>query len=351
MTAAVSRVVEEPEGDSAEPPPVETARRTPGAIRAAGFGILAIAASWALHDVAWQRLLGVMTAANPLWITLAAGLYLTAVYTMAGRWRAVLHPLAPLVTQVEAFKAMIMGFAVSTVVPARGGELARAEWLGRRTGLPRATILGSIVLDHLVNAAGMFTGIAVLPALLDLPGWLHSGIWLALTVFAVAASAVFLLRPKAGLPTPDGAEARGGRVGAAVAGFLVRARLGLTAVRDRRALARSYGASLLAWLLELQVILVTLHAFDIHVPLGVELLVLMAVNLALVVPFAPPANLGTVEFGATIALMEYGVPKEQALAFALVYHFLQVIPIGIGGLALASRSLLRHMPLPESTRP
>ena len=75
-------------------------------------------------------------------------------------------------------------------------------------------------------------------------------------------------------------------------------------------------------------------------PFGASLLVLMAVNLALVVPFAPPANLGTLELGATLALMEYGVPKEHALAFALVYHLLQVIPIGVGGLTLAGRSLL-----------
>jgi predicted dehydrogenase/uncharacterized membrane protein YbhN (UPF0104 family) len=351
MTAAVSQMVEEPESDSAEPPPVETARRTPWAIRAAGLGILAIAGAWAVHDVAWQRILSVMSAVNPLWITVAAAVNLAAIYAMAGRWRAVLRPLAALVTQVEAFKAMIMGFAVSIVVPARAGELARAEWLGRRTGLPRATILGSIVLDHLVNATGMFAGIAVLPLILDLPNWLHSAIGLAVAVFATAVSLVFLLRPKAGLPTPDGVVSPpAGRFGAAVAGFLARARLGLAATQDRRALARSLGASLVAWFLEIHVVLFTLWAFDIHLPFGACLLVLMAVNLALIVPFAPPANLGTLELGATLALMEYGVPKEHALAFALVYHLLQVIPIGVGGLVLASRSLLREVPVPAGPR-
>jgi uncharacterized protein (TIRG00374 family) len=353
MTAAVSRAVEEPESGAPEPPPVETARRTPWTIRAAGLGILAIALAWAVHDVAWHRVLSVLTAANPMWITVAAAVYLGSVCAMAGRWRAVLHPLAPLVTHVEAFKAMIMGFAVSIVVPARGGELARTEWLGRRTGLPRATILGSIVLDHLVNGVGMFTGIAALPLILDLPGSLKPAIGLALMVFGAAASVAFFLRPRAGQPTPDGIQAPvTGRVGAAVAGFLIRARLGLTAMRDRRALARSFGASLIAWYLEILVVFFSLRAFEIHVPFGVSLLVLMAVNLFLVaIPFAPPANLGTLEAGATIALVEYGVPKEQALAFAIAYHFLQVIPIAVGGLVLAGRSLLRGVPVPESTRP
>jgi uncharacterized membrane protein YbhN (UPF0104 family) len=105
----------------------------------------------------------------------------------------------------------------------------------------------------------------------------------------------------------------------------------------------------LAWGLEIYVVLFTLRAFHLHVPIGTSLLVLMAVNLALVVPFAPPANLGSLEVGATLALMESGVSKETGLAVALVYHLLQVIPIGFAGLALASRSLLKPTPAPGTS--
>jgi glycosyltransferase AglD len=350
MSAAVSSVVESPETDT-EPPPVRTARRTPWAIRAAGLGVLAITGGWALHDVAWPSVVGVASRAHPLWISFACSVYVASVFAMAGRWRAVLRPLAPFVSQVEAFHAMIVGFAASMVVPARGGELARAEWLGRRTGLPRATILGSILLDHLVGATGLFTMIALLPLVLDFPGWLNSGIALALGVFATLVGLVFFVRPRPGTPSLSGTSIPHGTVAAAVGGFLARARLGLTAVSDRRALARSYGTSLVAWLLEIVVVFAALRAFDIHVPLGVSVLVLVAVNVAMVVPFAPPANFGTVEVGATLALLEYGVSKEHALAFALVYHLLQILPIGVGGLVLASRSLIQPLPVPQVTRP
>jgi uncharacterized membrane protein YbhN (UPF0104 family) len=313
--------------------------------------MLAAALAWVIKDVSWASFAETAASASPLWITLAALVNIGAVLAMAARWHALLRPLAPRVRYVDTLKAMVMGFAVSVVVPARAGELARAEWLGRRTGISRASILGTILLDHLVNAAGMFLGIAALPLVLDLPGWLHSAIWLALVVFAAVGSAVFQLRPKAGQAAPDGAHGPGGRVGGAIADFLARVRLGLTAMGDRRALLRSLLASVLAWLLEIQVVFVTLRAFDIHVPFGVSLLVLMAVNLALVVPFAPPGNFGTIEVGATLALMESGVPKEHALAFALVYHFLQVIPLTLGGLALAGRSLLRDAPIPQQINP
>jgi hypothetical protein len=37
--------------------------------------------------------------------------------------------------------------------------------------------------------------------------------------------------------------------------------------------------------------------------------------------------------------LSFGVAKEQALAFGLVYHFLQILPVGILGLVFAGRSL------------
>lgn len=345
LASVVSRVVEAGEPEGGEPPAADSARRAPWGVRAAGLGLLLVAGLWATHDVNWAALRAAMLDVDLPFVLAATLINLGAVYAMSGRWLALLRPLAPFLTQREAFRAMLMGFAVSTIVPARAGELARAEWLVRRTGLPRAAIFGSIVLDALVNAVGMFVGIVALPLIVELPGWLDSGIWVAVLVFGAFAAAVFLLRPRAGLPTPGGTSRLARGAGAGVAGFLARARLGLAAVQDRKALLRSFGASLLAWALEINVVLFTLKAFHLQVPLGVSLLVLMAVNLALVVPFAPPANLGALEVGATLALMEFGVAKEQALAFALVYHLLQVIPIGFAGLALASRSLLRPAPV------
>jgi predicted dehydrogenase/uncharacterized membrane protein YbhN (UPF0104 family) len=341
VASAVSNVVEAPEPGAPEPSASESARRAPWIAQAAGLALLVVASSWAVHDVNWDGITRSLSGLDPWWLVAATIVNMFAVHSMAGRWRALLRPLAPFLTQVEAFKAMLMGFAVSTIVPARAGELARAEWLARRTGLPRAAIFGSIVLDALVNAVGMFLGLAMLPFLVSLPGWLSSGIWLAVAVFASFAAGVFLLRPQPGAPTPGGRTSRAGGVGRMVARFLARARLGLAAVGDRRALFRSFGASLVAWVLEMFVVSFTLRAFHLDVPFGYILLVLMAVNLALVVPFAPPANLGALEVGATLALMECGIPKERALAFALVYHLLQIIPIGFAGLSLASRSLLQ----------
>jgi len=62
--------------------------------------------------------------------------------------------------------------------------------------------------------------------------------------------------------------------------------------------------------------------------------VLFGVNLALAMP-APPANLGNFELGAGFALVGLGADRDQAAAFALGLHALQVLPtLLMGAVAL-----------------
>jgi uncharacterized protein (TIRG00374 family) len=315
---------------------VEKSRRT-RVLRLGAVAALLAAAAWTFHDVVWGELWSAVQSARLSLILLAAAINLGAVGFQAARWLAVVRPLSRAATLGQAFKAMLVGFAASTVVPARAGELARMHWFARRTGLPRPTILASIVLDHLVNAAGLLLGLAVLPFFVTVPLWIRPGAAFVLALFTVAAMLVFGLRPISDPPKPDGERlpARG------IAAFLASARQGLAATTRPRALGLSLGASLFSWALEVNVVAVAMRAVGLNLPFTAAFLTLLAVNLALAFPFAPPGNIGTLEVGATLALVGFGVPKEQALAFGLVYHFLQVVPIGILGMIFAGR---RHEP-------
>ena len=311
---------------------VEKSRRT-RALRIGAAAALLAAATWTFHDVVWGELWSSLKSARLSLIILAAAINLTAVAFQAARWLAVVRPLSRAATLGQAFKAMLVGFAASTVVPARAGELARMHWFARRTGLPRPTVLASIVLDHLVNAAGLLLGLAILPFFVTVPLWIRPGAAFVLALFTVAAMLVFGLRPISDPPAPSGERlpAKG------LAAFLASARQGLAATTRPRALGVSLSASLLSWALEVNVVAVAMRAVGLNLPFTAAFLTLLAVNLALAFPFAPPGNIGTLEVGATLALVGFGVPKEQALAFGLVYHFLQVVPIGILGMIFAGR--------------
>ena len=304
------------------------------AFRAGAYVLLIGTAVWTFRDVRWSALTSTLGAAAPLWIAFAAGMNLLALVFQAARWLALVRPLSRAATLPESFKAMMVGYTVSMILPARGGELARAHFLGRRTGLSRTTVLGSIVLDHLVNATGLLAGLAVLPFFVGIPDWMRSGGWIALALVLLGITAVAALRPiqRDGGPAPSEAlPAR--RIGV----LLTKLQHGLTGARQPKALGVSFAASLVSWVLEVPVVVWALWAVGLHLPIPAAFLILASVNLALMFPVAPPANLGTVELGATLALLQFGVPKEQALAFALTYHLLQVVPIAALGMFFAGK--------------
>jgi predicted dehydrogenase/uncharacterized membrane protein YbhN (UPF0104 family) len=321
-----------------EPDVVTRASRNPHgpALRIAAIGVVLAFGAVSLMRLEWRELWRALKTADPQWLALAAGLNLVVVAFSAMRWLALLRPLSPGTRLRDALAALAVGLAVSTVVPARGGELARIRWLHRRTGLSQAAILGSIGLDQVLNIAGLIACIALLPLLGGLPPWIRPAATLTLGLFALGVVALLVFhsfrRKHDGREQPNGG------------GVLDRVRLGLAAMGSPGAIARSLMVSFTAWGLEVLVTRMSMRAVGISLPFSASVVVLVAVNLMLAFPISPPGNVGTLEIGATLALLSYGIGKERALAFALCYHALQIIPIGAIGLALvggAQRLLVR----------
>lgn len=296
-----------------------------GALLGIGVGVAIV-----LRNVNWHDFWRAIAGSDTRWLALAAAVNLVVIGFAATRWVALLRPLAPMSRWWDAFNALVVGLAVSTVVPARAGEVARMRWLHRRTGLSQVAILGSIGLDQLLNVTGLMVGLALLPWMGGLPLWLRHSAQFAFLLFTAAVVTVILLRPLAS-HGPSEAPARSGPDGPR---FVGRIREGLSALRNPRALGRSFVASLIVWTLEVVVLRLALRAVGIVLPLSASLVVLAAVNLMLSIPVAP-ANLGALEIGAMLSLKSFGIAGEQALAFAVCYHALQIVPIAMLGLIIA----------------
>ena len=339
-----------PEMTSRPPAPRREGSSLGTAQRLSTAALLVVAAVWAVHDIHWSRLREAAAFARPGLLLLAAGVNFAALFLQAARWHALLRPVSRPLRLRHAFEALLLGFAASTVVPARAGELARIQWLGRRTGLSRAAIVGSVGLDHLVNAAGLVGGLCLLPHLIEVPAWVRPAALTLLAFFGAGVTAALLLRPKEAAGEEEEAAFSGGEGEAQGAGpsglkaIVAGCRRGLAAARDGRALGSSFALSLAAWGVELLVVVVSLEAVGLHLSLSASLLVLLAVNVALALPLTPPGNFGTLELGAVVALLGLGVEKEHALLFAVCYHVLQVGPIGLAGLLLASGRWLFAVP-------
>lgn len=304
---------------------VVTGRRVVNVIRIAVIAVVAVALWWLARSLDAAKLGAALRAAPIAPLVVAAALHFVCLWAKAVCWRVMLLPRHR-VSIARLFRYTIVAFAASAIAPARAGEVLRVWTLKRRDGVPVADSTAVAVAEKLLDGITMIALVAPVPWLLpDLPAWVGASI---AGCAAVALLAFLVLYIVVGRAT---ATAESSLVRRLVAGMHV--------VRSPRRLVQASGALLIVWLADLAQVLLVLHALGIVVPLAGGLLILFAINLTIVVP-STPAQVGALEVGAIAACDLLGVPREQAMAFALLYHALQIIPLVVVGLALEMRLVI-----------
>jgi len=303
-----------------------------GILRVMGLVAFAAVGFVAFRRIHWPEFWTALESSNPWWLAIATALNLGVVCLAATRWFFLLQPLSLRPRWRDAFEASVVGFAISLLVPARGGEVARAGLMHKKTGLSIAEVVGTIGLDQLLNAAGFIVALAFLPWLgTDVPAWIRPAAVTSLALFAAAITALIAWWPaRQPVRSLPGAPPERG-----VAGLLERVRQGMRAVRSPRAIGRALGTSFASWALEVLVLIASLRAVGIHLSLSAVIVVLIAINVIVAMPVIP-GNLGTLELGATLGLLSFGVPREKALAFAICYHALQSLPVAATGFVVGA---------------
>jgi glycosyltransferase 2 family protein len=279
---------------------------------------------------------------EPLLFAALGGLVLMGLQAL--RWCVVMRPLLNL-TYGQAYRAMMVGFTFNVLLPARGGDLLRVQYLGKRTGTSRAKLLGTEIVDFWSDKWGWVAAFPVLCLSGAPPSWLFRAL-LLMGALVVGVGLLLVLMA-------SGVLRRG-------PAWLTNLRDGFAANHWRRLLVVETVIAPLPWLWETFVIMVAGHALGLDLTAMQAFAALTAFNVATTVP--SPGNAGSFEAGGTLALIAFGVPKETALAFIFLYHLTQVVPGFMGGvlvLVLEGESLfgkksLLHVPgatLPEVAAP
>jgi len=331
--------------ESAPPP------RAPAWPRVAGLAVLAAVGAAALARVDLRGVGASLARAKPGLLALAVGANLVSLAAHAARWRAVVLAPQGRVRYRHALVAIVAGFAAGLVLPGRGGDLLRAHILARRAGVSTASVIAASALDYLVGTVAFVIALGALAAAAPLPSWGLRALGITAALAAAAAAAAWLLRP--GLPAAQsdsgGHELRGG--GASVLrarmmvtghGLVARLRLGLAALHDAGALATSLAWALVGWVAEWAIALATLAALGLPASPVVAALAVLAASAAAAVAVAP-GNAGSFEVATAIAVAGAGAPGDAALAFALAFHAVHVLPVAlIGGAVLLREGVARE---------
>ncbi len=262
--------------------------------------------------------------------------------------------------------ATSIGFAASTLLPARAGEIVRPVALAKAAGLPVAPCLASIALERLIDLVTVIVLFVVYAI-----GWTPSG------MSGDEAGRFELLRRSAfllGLGTLSGLAFLGflaakrertdrlvkpllrplpAKIGTKAESILLSFLDGLGSLGSVRDVLVVAAASLVLWSIIAFQIWATLRAFDLVFPFPVTFFVITWAVLGLAIP--TPGGVGGYHTAVAYALTGfYGVAKNTAAAFALVSHALSFVPITLIGLAflVAGGFSLRSLatePEPSST--
>ena len=234
------------------------------------------------------------------------------------------------------------------MLPARLGELVRSHALGEGEGLSRTTVLGTVVVERIVDTV-IVVGLAALAVLvLGVGGIISTGVVLGAAFVGVLVIFLALSVVSHRLP---GAE----RVTAMVEGvprvldLARRLREGLAVVSRPRTVVAAVGFSVLAWTFSILTFVLGGAALGIEITPMQGALMTSGVALATIVP-SGPGYLGTFELTAVGIATQFGIDRDAAFAMALLVHAMILLVTSVGGAISAMRLGCRAVDRDARTR-
>ena len=303
-------------------------RRVLAALARALVGITAVV--FVAYHLSWHEVWAALRRAKVALLVAVVAINGLMLAVRAARLQVLLAPARA--SLASLFRTVLTSSAINIVFPLRGGDVPRHYLLECCAGIGNSAAMAIAVVEKLLE-------IVVLAALAlaatffapQQPWVLGAGA----AALGLAVAALVILRRMT--------EGGSGRIPGFLRAAAARLAPGMSVLRSSEATAETLGASLAAWTCEIVMIILCARAIGLHVPPVLAVVVLLGINLAMAVP-ALPANAGTFESAAAVVLVFAKVGKSTAVAFALLYHIVQVVPVTLAGLGVLARSGLRLGP-------
>jgi uncharacterized protein (TIRG00374 family) len=295
-----------------------------------GLVVSAVAVALVVRQVDLGAAWAVLREAGPAWVAASFACITLDVALRALRWRALLAPVARIpLTSVAA--SLLVGYLANNVLPARLGELVRSHHLGDRTGISRASVLGTVVVERVVDTGVLVTIASAAIVVLSVRGLVASAVLLGLAATGLLVAGLALALVAHRLPFADrviaAAEGR-----PTVARAAVRLRGGLAVAGRPRTMAGAIGWSVAAWAATIVAFAAAGQAIGVELTWGQAALLAAGVSLVTAIP-AGPGYVGTFELAAVEIARAVGLAADPAFALALLVHAAILAITSVGGVA------------------
>lgn len=247
------------------------------------------------------------------------------------RWSFILRPVSHK-TPVQLFPVMMAGVMLNAAFSVLVGEILRSIMLGKQFRISKSSILATIFVERLFDIFTLLLmlAVSVLFTKLEYP-IVRLVILFGLAVMLILIVLLIVLWKASSLRAfehmtrwlPEKIREIGiKRITLAIEG--------LGAFSKPKLMGGIFLFSLLLWFTMAVTNFVAIKSVGINVPFSAGIFVMVINAFALVLP-SSPGYLGIFEFGYIVGLEAYGINASDALAAALVFHFIYLVTVAIIG--------------------
>jgi uncharacterized membrane protein YbhN (UPF0104 family) len=268
-------------------------------------------------------------------LLLALGLLVVGYTLRIVRWWWMLRTLDAQVRLRDCVTPFLGSIALNNVLPFRAGDVVRAFGFRRQLALPAGAVLGTVVVERLLDLAMLlsFFFVGAASATATLPHGFSRGA----AVLAVAAAIGLVLLPLVGPrlaawlapPAQQLADSPLGAIRAGVAGLLQSFAL----LRSGFQAVLLLPLTVLIWTFEGAVFATVAWDLSADVPPIAAWFAMASGTLATLLP-STPGYIGTFDYFTMLGLTMFGATRELATAFSISVHALLWVPCTAVGLIL-----------------
>ncbi|MEO8287261.1 MAG: lysylphosphatidylglycerol synthase transmembrane domain-containing protein [Chloroflexota bacterium] len=266
--------------------------------------------------------------------------YVLTFLTKVWRWQVLFHP-----DEARApFRILFPTLMISYIpLPFRLGEVARGAVASARSGVPAARVFSTIFVEKVLDVLTLLLFLGIGLPFVDLPDTsgrdsliLVGVVVLVLVVLMIA----IVLRPEiarnlvkfVSRPLPPG-------IGARLLDITENVLKGLAPLANISIALRVGFWSIATWGINMVTVYLMMLAFNIEVTPVAAVVLVVATNLSMAIP-AAPGYVGTFEAAVVAVLMALGQSRDVSQSFAIIYHFVGLVPVAaIGAIAALQQGI------------
>src|SRR5262245_12952888 len=312
--------------------------------------VLALAAGLVLlffRNVDLRLVVGEILRARLPWLAISLATTFLSLAIRSFRWQYLLEPLGH-ASFANAFRATAVGFAASSILPARAGEVIRPYFLARHENMTATGAFATIILERVLDVLTVLVLLALSVFVFNRsvgaanPKVFAAMKWSGATALGASIVALVVMFVLAGDPGRIGRwmarlqASVPSKLAELVGGVAEKFARGLGAVRRPGRLFVALLWSFPLWLTIAAGMWAVLEAFGIDVPFTGSFLLVAVLVIGVAVP--TPGAIGGVHEAYLLAPARlFGARDDTAVGAAIVAHLFSIGPVLLLGLFFAAQ--------------